>query len=163
VIGWIAMLLVVLIVNATLVILGMSTNPGLVIQNFYDRGQDYEKNWVSRQNRDPGWILRADVPQDLRAGEPASIRFFLVDRAGQPAVVESGAHFHAYRPSDVKQDFDLPMVAEGRGRFRVDVTFPLVGVWDTLVAVRQGDEEFSLGKRIKVPGPLAEDRLPAMN
>ena len=43
VIGWIALVSVVLIVNLTLVILGISTNPGLVIETFYDRGQNHEK------------------------------------------------------------------------------------------------------------------------
>jgi len=148
--GWISLVVVVLIVNVIFVILGFSTNPGLVVDNFYDRGQDFEKHWASRLARDPGWILQVDVPQDLTVGESSVLRFFLVDKAGRPARIDN-AHFYAYRPSDARRDFDLPMTEEGPGRYRVEVSFPLVGVWDTLVAVRQGDEEFNLGRRITVP------------
>ena len=162
VIGWIVLVSVVLVVNLTLVILGVSTNPGLVIDNFYDRGQNHEKNWASKQARDPGWVMQADVPQDLVVGEPKSLRFFLVDKAGRPAVVEE-AHFYAYRPSDSQRDFDLPMIEEGPGRYRVDVNFPLVGAWDTLVAVRHGGEEFTHGRRVQVPGPAVRTALPAVN
>jgi len=152
VIGWIALVLVVLAVNLTLVILGVTTSPGLVIEDFYDRGQDHERHWASKQAREPQWILQADIPQDLRVNQATPLRFVLVDKAGQPAKVDQ-AHFYAYRPSDAKRDFDLPMIDEGPGRYRVEVSFPLMGIWDILVAVRQGQEEFNLGRRIRVPGP----------
>jgi len=151
VIGWIALVLVVLAVNVTLIVLGFKSSPGLVVENFYDRGQDYEKHWASKHAQDPGWLLRADIPQDLVVGESSVLRFFLVDQAGRPAQTDA-AHFYVYRPSDASHDFDLPMVQEGPGRLRVDVSFPLVGVWDVLVAVRQGEQEFNLGQRIRVPG-----------
>ena len=162
VIGWIALVSVVLIVNLTLVILGISTNPGLVIETFYDRGQNHEKTWASKQARDPGWVMQADIPQDLVVGEPKALRFVLVDKAGRPAAVEE-AHFYACRPSDSQRDFDLPMIEEGPGRFRVDVSFPLMGAWDTLIAVRHGGEEFTHGRRIQVPAPAARTALSAVN
>lgn len=162
VLGWIALVSVVLIVNLTLVILGISTNPGLVIETFYDRGQNHEKTWASKQARDPGWVMQADIPQDLVVGAPKVLRFVLVDKAGRPAAVEE-AHFYAYRPSDSQRDFDLPMIEEGPGRFRVDVSFPLMGAWDTLIAVRHGGEEFTHGRRIQVPAPAARTALSAVN
>lgn len=162
IIGWVMLVLVVLIVNIIFVVLGLSTNPGLVVEDFYDRGQDYEKTWASRQQHDPGWLLEADVPPDLVAGVPTVLRFFIVDKAGMPANIEN-AHFYAYRPSDVRRDFDLPMVEEGPGRYRVDVNFPLMGVWDTLVVARHGGEEFNLSRRISVPAPAMESRVRVTN
>ena len=44
-----------------------------------------------------------------------------------------------------------------------DVNFPLVGAWDTLVAVRHGGEEFTHGRRVQVPGPAVRTALPAVN
>jgi nitrogen fixation protein FixH len=152
VIGWIALVVAVLAVNFTMVYLAIATNPGLVTEDFYDRGQDYEETMVSKMARDPGWYLYADVPSDLAADRPSVIRFFITDKAGQPVTPEK-VHFYAYRPSDATQDFDLPMVREGNGRFKVDVTFPLLGAWDTLVAVQHGEDEYNLGKRIRVGRP----------
>jgi len=152
VIGWIALVLAVLGVNLTMVYLAIATNPGLVNEDFYERGQHYEQTLVSKMARNPGWELHQDVPDEIVAGKATIIRFFLVDKAGQP-VIPDGVSFHAYRPSDSAQDFTLPMVEEGRGRYRVDVAFPLVGIWDTLVSVRQGEDEHNLGRRVRVRRP----------
>ena len=107
---------------------------------------------LSNLARDPGWEMRADIPADVKRGEKTTIRFFLVDRAGQP-VVPDGVTFFAYRPSDSARDFNADMVEEGEGRYRVDVSFPLIGVWDTLVSVRQGEEEYNLAQRVYVQHP----------
>lgn len=152
VIGWVTLVAVVLGVNLTMVYLAIATNPGLVTEDFYDRGQNYEQTMVSRLARDPGWSLHADVPRELVAGRPSVIRFFITDKAGQP-VEPDGVHFFAYRPSDASQDFELPMVEEGRGRYMVEVAFPLFGIWDTLVAVSNGEDEYNLGKRVSVGRP----------
>ena len=45
------------------------------------------------------------------------------------------------------------MTEEGKGRYMAEVTFPLIGVWDTLIAVKSGADEYNLGKRINVQRP----------
>jgi len=152
VIAWIALVIAVLGVNLTMVYLAIATNPGLVVEDYYERGQHYERSMVSRMAQDPGWEMQADIPSDLRAGERSVIRFFLVDKAGQP-VEPDGVQLYAYRPSEAAQDFTLPMTEEGKGRYMAEVTFPLIGVWDTLIAVKSGENEYNLGKRIRVQRP----------
>ena len=152
VIGWVALVLVVLGVNLTMVYLAIVTNPGLVAEDFYDRGQDYEQNMLSRMARHPGWQMHLDLPADIKAGESNRIRFFLTDKAGQP-VTPGNVAFYAYRPSDALRDFAKPMQEEGSGRYGVDVSFPLIGVWDLLVAVGHDEDEYSVGRRIQVVQP----------
>ena len=152
VIGWVGLVVVVLGVNLTMVFLAVTTNPGLVNEDYYARGQDYEKTMMARRARDPGWTLTADFPPDIRLREPTMLRVFLVDKAGQP-VSPGTLTFHAYRPSDKSLDFSLPMVEEAKGRFAVKVSFPVFGVWDTLVAVEQGGEEYTTGARLHVARP----------
>jgi nitrogen fixation protein FixH len=152
VIGWLGLVVVVLGVNLTMVVLAISTNPGLVNDDYYERGQDYEKTMMSRLARDPGWTLTADFPDDITSNEPTTLRVFLVDKAGQPVTPET-VTFFAYRPSDKGKDFTVPMVEEGAGRYAAKVAFPLFGVWDTLVAVQQGGDEYTTGARIRVAQP----------
>jgi len=148
--GFVGLIVTVLAVNATMVYLAITTSPGLVNASYYERGQDYERSVLSRRAADPGWVGTVDVPDTARVGEPAPVRFAIVDRAGQPVVAER-VDFYAYRPSDASQDFSATMHPEGRGRYRVEVAFPLIGVWDTLVAVRAGGEEQLIGERIRIP------------
>jgi len=152
VLGWIGLVATVLVVNVTFVYLAFATNPGLVNDDYYERGRQYEKTLVSRLAKDPGWTLHADVPDDLRAGEAATILITLVDKTGQPVIADQ-VRFYAYRPSDKAQDFSAPMVATGLGQYSVRVLFPLFGVWDGLIAVRQGDDEVTIGERIRVARP----------
>jgi nitrogen fixation protein FixH len=152
VLGWIGLIVVVLGVNLTMVYLAVSTNPGLVSDDFYNRGQHYEQTLVSRLAKDPGWTMHTDLPDDLRPGEPATIRVVLVDKVGQP-VTPDQVTFFAYRPSDKSRDFSVPMVAEAPGRYAAQVVFPLFGAWDGLVAVRQGEDEFTTGDAIIVTRP----------
>jgi nitrogen fixation protein FixH len=152
VIGWVGLVVVVLGVNLTMVVLAITTNPGLVNDDYYERGQHYERTMMSHRARDPGWVLSADFPSDIKVSEPTMLRVFLVDKAGQP-VTPDGVTFFAYRPSDKGRDFSMPMVEEGKGRYAASVTFPLFGVWDTLVAVEQGGDEYTSGLRVKVAHP----------
>lgn len=152
VIGWIGLVVVVLAVNLTMLVLAVATNPGLVNEDYYERGQDYERTMVSRLLRDPGWTLSTDYPSDVRPGEPTTLRVFLVDKAGQP-VTPDRVTFFAYRPSDKSMDFSSALVEEAKGRYAAQVAFPLFGAWDTLVAVEQGGEEYTTGARINVVRP----------
>lgn len=152
VIGWVALIAVVLTANAAMVVLAIRTNPGLVVADYYDRGQHYEQTMLSKLSRDPGWHTRIDVPVDLVAGRPSPLGVSLVDQAGVPIEVES-ATLYVYRPSDASRDFHLSMQREAPGRYRTDVSFPLIGVWDVLVSLKQGEYENNHGQRVVVARP----------
>jgi nitrogen fixation protein FixH len=152
VMGWIALVVAVLGVNVTMVYLAIATNPGLVVEDYYERGREYERSLVSKMASGPGWEMRADIPPLIKAGERTRIRFFSVDRAGMP-VAPDAVELYAYRPSDASRDFNLPMTEEGRGRYLAELSFPLLGVWDVLIAVKSGEAEQNLGQRIQVQRP----------
>jgi nitrogen fixation protein FixH len=152
VIGWLVLVGSVLAINGAMVYLAIKTNPGLVVDDYYDRGQHYEQTLVSNLAKDPGWTMRAELPTDIKAGETRVVRFNLVDKAGQPVAVD-GVTFYAYRPSDVTRDFSLPMTLEGPGRYVVQASFSVFGVWDTVFAARQGGDEYTHGQRLMVGRP----------
>jgi len=151
-IGWVALVATFLAVNGVMVYLAITTNPGLVVEDYYDRGQHYEHSLASKLVQDPGWSMRMDVPDGIKAGEARVLRFSVSDRDGQAVAVE-GVTFYAYRPSNAGSDFSLPMVEEAPGRFVAEVSFPMVGVWDMLCAARLGPDEHSVGRRIIVAKP----------
>jgi nitrogen fixation protein FixH len=152
VIAWFALVVSVLVINGVMVYFAVTTNPGLVVEDYYDRGQSYENHLVSNLVQDPGWAMRADVPRDIKAGETRVFQFFVSDRSGQPVALD-GVTFYAYRPSDLSRDFSLPMEMEGPGRYAVKVSFPLMGTWDTLFAARMGGDEYSVGQRLSIARP----------
>mgnify|MGYP001769743253 CR=1 FL=1 len=147
VIGWVGLVLAVLLVNLVMVYLAMTNNPGLVVDDYYERGKNYEETLVSRRARDPGWKMEIFEPERIDVGAPAVFAFEVRTSDGRFLDPEWVTLF-AYRPSDAKADFHLPMRKVGPGRFEAEVRFPLKGVWDLLLAVRSGDQEYSAATRI---------------
>jgi nitrogen fixation protein FixH len=104
---------------------------------------------LERMQRNPGWLMKIDLPDPVLKDEPTLFRFTLVDKAGLP-VTSDGVMFFAYRPSDARRDFSVPMELEAPGRYRATVGFPLKGVWDILVSVQGGEDEYNTARRINV-------------
>ncbi len=152
IIGWFALIGVFLVVNGVMIYLAVTTNPGLVVEDYYDRGQDYERHLVSQMAKDPGWVMRAEVPRDIKAGQTRQIEFFVSDKSGQPLALDK-VTFYAYRPSDVGLDFTLPMSVAALGHYVVDVSFAQMGVWDGVFSGRLGEDEHSHGKRLLIGRP----------
>lgn len=152
VIGWVVLLGTVLAVNAVMITLAFVTSPGLLFSNAYERGQSLEQTITSRAREAPAWTMRIDTPPDLVAGQEGTVRFFVVDRVGQP-VRATQVTWQAFRPSDAALDFTMPMVEEAPGRYAARVRFPAPGVWDTLVTVQAGEQQSAAETRIQVQRP----------
>lgn len=149
VIGWVALVAVVLLANITMIYLAMNNNPGLVVEDYYERGQDHEKTMLERMRNNPGWEMHIDPPSSLVQGTNATFNFSVRDSSGQP-ITPGRVTLYAYRPSDARMDFSTPMRIAGAGSYRTEVSFPLKGVWDLLFSVESGTEEYNAALRINV-------------
>ncbi|MES9832875.1 MAG: FixH family protein [Candidatus Thiodiazotropha sp. LLP2] len=149
VIAWVAMVVIFFTMNMIMIYLAVDNNPGLVVDDFYDRGQDYEKNMLKRKARDPQWKMKVKLPSKIEIGQPVLSQFTVSDKEGSP-IDRDEVIFHAYRPSDADQDFSVPMQRVGPGKYEATVSFPLKGAWDTLVSIRNGEDEYQVPKRIGV-------------
>ncbi len=146
---WCGLLLIFFVANGVFIYLALTNNPGLVVDNYYERGQDYENTMLSRLAANPGWEMRIELIDSPVLHQPANLRFHLSSNSGELLPPDTVRLF-AYRPSNAAGDFDLPMRDLGNGVYDVDVTFPLPGVWDLLAVVIKDDAEFSEALRVHV-------------
>lgn len=147
VIAWVSMLVIFFVANVIMIYLAVDRNPGLVDKDFYDRGQYHEQNMLKRQARDPGWKMKLEAPKFVDVGKPTSYGFRIEDREGNPVTPDS-VTFYVYRPADADADFSVPMEADAPGHYGAEVTYPLLGVWDILVSVRKGEDEYNHPHRV---------------
>ena len=147
VIAWVGILVVFVLVSGVRVYIAVVTNPGLVDEDFYERGQEYEKNLRKRMARDPGWKMRIEAPRFVDLGKPTRFSFSVTDKDGVPVDPDS-VTFYAYRPSDASKDFSLPMQLVEAGYYQAEVAFPLLGAWDILVSAKRGEDEFNVPHRL---------------
>ena len=148
-IGWILLIVVVLVVNIIMITFSISGNPGIVVEDYYDRGKDYEQNMLKRMARDPGWQMNIEAPDFIELDQPTTFRYTVVGKDGELVDVNKVV-FYAYRPSDVNMDFSKEMQLVEPGLYQVDVSFPLKGAWDILVSAKGESDEYNTPLRIGV-------------
>ena len=87
VIGWLLLVATVLAVNIYMIMQSMNQFPGLVVDDFYQRGQDYEENIHKKLKNNSLWKTSFDYDQ-IHLSQPADIRFKITDQQGNKANIE---------------------------------------------------------------------------
>jgi nitrogen fixation protein FixH len=153
VLGWLALVAVVLGVNIFMISMAFVTSPGLVSKSYYEQGRELERTVQSRSAARTalGWNLQLETGGELHAGRAGGLRMVALDKAGQP-LTAAQVVVHAYRPSDAESDFSLPLAERAPGEYVGEVNFPLKGAWDLVVEVRQGENTFNLPRRVSIFG-----------
>lgn len=149
--GLLGMMGVFFLVNFTFIVFAIISNPGLVDNNYYENGRDYEKHLISQraQRQQLGWQTRFELPSATMAGIPSMFRFSAADSLGLP-LEQANVVVSAYRPSNANDDFKQKLETVGPGIYQAQIRFPLPGVWDvSLIASYQG-KRFSKQRRIHV-------------
>ncbi|MFT5722564.1 MAG: nitrogen fixation protein FixH [Motiliproteus sp.] len=146
---WGGLLLLFFIANGIFIYLALSSNPGLVVDDYYERGQDYEKHMLKRRAEDPGWNMRIELVALPVLDKPGPIRFHLSDRSGSLLVPDS-VTLYAYRPANIDDDFEVSLAELQIGIYQAEVGFPRPGVWDLLMVVAKDGSEYSEALRVNV-------------
>ena len=154
VLGWIALVVVFIGVNALFFVLAVASSPGLVVDNYYEQGRKYEQNALSvlAARAALQWETRLEVPRDVRVDENVVVRFSAVDLRGVP-IQNAEVRMIAYRPSDANADLLAQLAPVAPGQYQTDVSLPLPGVWDLNVTVQRGEDHFETTQRIAVQRP----------
>ncbi len=151
VIGWLGILLLVVLINGAFIITAFMTNPGLVDEDYYEKGKEHERTVQTRiANRVRlGWQIDLRTADKIGVNRVTTFHIDLKNRDGQLIAADS-ITLNAYRPSDASADFMQSMENLAPGRFVTSITFPLKGVWDINVVVNAGDDSLNMTRRINV-------------
>ena len=139
-------------VNVIFIVVAFVTNPGLVVEDYYEAGRAYEKNalkMLAATQNTRNWETKLDMANELFIGQKNAIRFTAVDQRGMP-VDKAKVQLVAYRPSDADADIMASMKEIAPGLFEAVVAFPLKGIWDVNIKLQQGNNKYELAKRISV-------------
>ena len=151
VLGWLALLGVVLAVNIGFISLAFITNPGLVDKDYYENAEDYEENLVKYRTARAalGWTYQADYPNNPILNEKTLYRLSVVNKTGLPLTAAS-IKFIAYRPSDASADFEVSFSEIGAGIYEGDITFPLKGIWEITTVIEHEADKFDFTRRSSI-------------
>ncbi len=141
-----AFFLVVLIANGTMVYIGMTTWTGLVSENYYEEGRNYNRNIAAAEAQAAlGWQL--DIEARLRSGFEGELLVDLRDRQGAP-ITDAEVTARFVRPTSEGNDFAVALADAGDGRYRTVFTLPLTGLWEIHVDAVRGEDRFVRSRRV---------------
>lgn len=139
VIFWFVILAVVLAVNFFMISTAIMTNPGLVSENYYDKGKNYDQVLADRAHMQSlGWKTQLNIPS-IYTEKMFSVAIAPIDAQGRLLTLEN-ATLYFYRPLEKRQDLVYPMTKVG-DQWQTQAKLPLKGNWDVLV------EYFAEGER----------------
>jgi len=145
---------VFLIVNFIFIGFAISTNPGLVSNDYYEQGREHEQNvmtWSAERNN-LNWETKMEIPERITLNKTDTYRFSAVDSRGV-SIMDADVTFTLYRPSDVSADFVMPVEQIAPGLYQTAFHFPLPGIWDINLKVTHGDDVYHQTRRISVHMP----------
>jgi nitrogen fixation protein FixH len=145
--------LVVIVVNAVFVTYALKTWSGLSVEQPYDRGIKYNQVLeVDRAELALGWKVTGRY-------DGRRIVVELHDRDGK-AVNGAKVVASLERPTSEGYDKDLPLSAEGDGRYGTDARVSLPGQWDLRVVAERGADHFHWRTRVIVADASASGAQP---
>ena len=149
VLSWLLLVIIVLAVNIYMIMQSLNDFPGLVVDDFYERGQDYEENIHTKLANNDKWKTNF-LLTPIKLNEPTTVKFTITDQQGKSATIEKMT-MYVYRPSDAKQDFSVPMEkTDEENTYKSDITFKLKGRWDLLANLVIDGIEVNYAQRVFV-------------
>lgn len=140
-----------IVVNVTMITMGTQTHPGLVVDDFYDKGKNYFENENKRKEDAArlGWVMELQIPDIPKMNNPQQYGIHVKGPDGNP-LANAEVKLNAYRTNSSSKDFSVPLKYMGEGLYASDVAFTLPGKWDLIVAVSHGEDTLDVAKRISV-------------
>lgn len=149
ILAWLGVIVVFLLVNLIFIVYAFVTSPGLVAEDYYDKGQNFEQNVLKMRaaQKALGWETKLATPETIVINRTDTYRFSAVDARGVP-VMDAHVTLVAYRPSDADADIELPLRQVAPGQYQGRLSLPLPGIWDINISVQDGDNNYQTGRRV---------------
>lgn len=143
--GMLALIVIVLSVNATFVWFATKGTRSTLVERDYKTG-DRQSNEALlgelRMQHQLAWQTEIKKPEAVVTGIPAAYQIAVQDRDGKP--VSGIMEVVSYRASDASRDFSTPFQEVAPGRYQGYINFPLKGYWELHIRVQRGDERFGV-------------------
>lgn len=137
---------VVLAVNATMIVIALTSWPGLETKDAYQRGLGYNRTIEAAADQAAlGW--RVDFAFEPSGERRGVLRLDLADRLGN--LLQDAAVRAAFvRPIQDGYDVVVDLPHHHDGRYLAEVELPLAGQWEVRVQAVEGGHTYRLRDRI---------------
>lgn len=136
------------IVDSIFVYIAFSTHNGLVTDNGYKKGLEYNKiieRWEAQQEL--GW--NSDVGFISYGNNAGQLVFSVHDNNGD-IIKNMEVSANIIRPVTSGNDFSIALPEESDGVYNNDILFPLPGLWKVDIVAVKGDITYRKSKKLDI-------------
>lgn len=145
-IPWLVVLffMVFMCVDAVMVTLAITTQTGLVTEEAYEKGLDYNKTIAAAAAQAKlGWKDKISLEGNI-------LSYSLKDKTGNfPAGADVRAKIS--RPTQDGYDFEIPLHKISTSTYETEVSFPLPGTWNVRIFVKWPDQQYQSSQTVLAP------------
>ncbi len=144
VLGMLALVLLVLVVNAAFIWLATHDKSTLVDREYKTRDRKTGAEFLSGLGAQQAlaWKVTINRPKSIVRSEPTLYDISVVDSDGKQ--VRGEVSVEAYRAADASKDFTTRFAEVSIGNYQGLIAFPLKGYWELHIRVSRGEEIFSV-------------------
>jgi nitrogen fixation protein FixH len=145
VLGMLALIAVVLGVNATFIWFSMKSDRSTLVERDYktkDRKSNDSLLSELGAQQALAWKTEIKKPKAVVTGTPTTYEIVIKDKEGAP--VSGVMEVEAYRGSDASKDFTTTFKEVAPGLYQGYITFPLKGYWELHIRIQRGEERFGV-------------------
>jgi nitrogen fixation protein FixH len=129
------------IINGIFVVMATSTHRGLITENAYQKGLDYNDDILAVEKQTKlGW-------NGTFGFEKNTLTFALNDKQGT-AIEQADAVAYLSRVAQDGDDFSVKLVHNKQGQYKQKISFPAKGQWNVTVAVKWNQKNYQQSTRI---------------
>jgi nitrogen fixation protein FixH len=144
----VGLVLIVLAINVFMVTTSVVTGPGLIYEDYYQRGVDYEKKMVKliRDKKELNWDIIINSIENNK-GHKSSIEVLVKDE-NENLIPGLKGMLQIYRPSNRKEDIHMQLTEISKGVYSAEYLLNLQGWWHLIVLLQQDDKKQTIKKKI---------------
>lgn len=124
---------VIFIVNGVFIYTAIRTQPGLVTDNPYEKGLNFNKI-IQKQKNQPSLKDKVSVTNDI-------LRWQLRDKNGKK-ITNADVTAHIIRPVQEGYDFHVPLTHKGNGVYEAKLDLPLDGLWSVKLESQWDNKQY---------------------
>lgn len=140
---FVAFFVVIAIVDGIFVTVAVSTHTGVIVENAYQKGLDYNQSIAAVEKQEQlGW-------QGNIALVGSTLSFYLTDKQNH-AIDEAMVTAYFSRVMNAGDDFSVKLPHSANGVYNDNISFPFKGQWDVRIAAQWNQQHYQQSKRITV-------------
>jgi nitrogen fixation protein FixH len=132
-----------IIANMTMLYYSIKTSDGLVEDDYYSKGLNYQQNLDNQVNQEKlGWQVNFSGRKNIYS-------LVLLDKSGK-SIENASVSLRFFRPTQSGLDQDLPLREVLPGNYQAKLKLPVKGVWDIFINIRKDAVKWTKKQRISV-------------